>query len=280
MIPRTARPGSPAWWGLLLSLILCAYLLADVNGAAPAGVPGQAGSAPVSGFRIVRIYPHDRHAFTQGLVYQDGVLYEGTGLNGASSVRRVELKSGRVLQKLPLDGKYFGEGLAAWGPNLIQLTLRSNLGFVYDRATLRLRQTFTYAGEGWGLTHDGERLIMSDGTSVLRYLNPWTFQEMGVLPVRDGGREVAGLNELEYVNGEIFANVWPTDRIVRIAAGTGAVTGWIDLAGLLAPADKGAPGSVLNGIAYDAENDRLFVTGKRWPRLFEIRLVDGATPRR
>ncbi|MCC6208446.1 MAG: glutaminyl-peptide cyclotransferase [Gammaproteobacteria bacterium] len=244
-----------------------------MNSEAAGGGSSGAGPVPVYGYRIVRVYPHDRNAFTQGLVYLNGELYESTGLNGASSVRRVDLRSGRVSQQMPLDGKYFGEGLAAWGPNLILLTLRSNIGFVYDRASLRLRQTFTYAGEGWGLTQDGTRLIMSDGTSVLRFLNPWTMQGQGVLPVRDGGREVAGLNELEFVNGEIFANIWPTDRVARIAPGTGAVTGWIDLSGLLAPADKVAPGSVLNGIAYDAANDRLFVTGKRWPRLFEIKLV-------
>lgn len=265
---RPSRRG-PAPHGLILGVIL----LFVVSGTASADTAAGVSAVPVYGYRIVRVYPHDRHAFTQGLVYLNGELYESTGLNGASSVRRVELRSGRVLQRLSLDGKYFGEGLAVWGPNLIQLTFRSNIGFVYDRASLRLRQTFTYAGEGWGLTHDGTRLIMSDGTSVLRFLDPWTMRGQGVLPVRDRGREVTGLNELEFVNGEIFANVWPTDRIVRIAAGTGAVTGWIDLAGLLAPADKVASGSVLNGIAYDAANDRLFVTGKRWPRLFEIKLV-------
>jgi glutaminyl-peptide cyclotransferase len=237
------------------------------------GLPNRGASAPVYDYRIVRIYPHDSHAFTQGLIYLGGDLYESTGLNGASSVRKVELKSGKVVQRVALDGKYFGEGLTEWGPNLIQLTLRSNLGFIYDRSTLRMRQTFNYSGEGWGITHDESRLIMSDGTSVLRFLNPWTMQELGQLPVRDGGVEVAGLNELEYVRGEIYANVWLSDRIARISPVSGAVTGWIDLAGLLAPADKGAPGSVLNGIAYDARGDRLFVTGKRWPRLFEIGLI-------
>lgn len=279
MIPRTPvwrRPTSRR--AMTLTLALCVILFAGMNGGERANASAGAGPAPQYDYRIVRVYPHDRDAFTQGLVYLNGELYESTGLNGASSVRRVDLRTGRILQRLELDGKYFGEGLAAWGPNLILLTLRSNIGFVYDRASLRQRQTFTYAGEGWGLTHDGVRLIMSDGSSVLRFLNPWTFQEQGVLPVRDGGREVAGLNELEFVNGEIFANVWPTDRIVRIAAATGAVTGWVDLSGLLAPVDKVAPGSVLNGIAYDAANDRLFVTGKRWPRLFEIKLVPrGAT---
>lgn len=259
-------------WGVLLMLITGAVLLTDAAGV---GAPQSAGrtSAPVYDYRIVRIYPHDRHAFTQGLLYLDGELYESTGLNGASSIRRVDLASGSVLQRHDLDGKYFGEGLAAWGPSLIMLTLRSNLGFVYDRASLRPRQTFSYAGEGWGLTQDGTRLIMSDGTSVLRFLNPWTLSDAGSLPVRDGSAEVAGLNELEYVRGEIFANIWPTDRIARIAPDTGFVTGWIDLAGLLPPGERPVSGSVLNGIAYDAQNDRLFVTGKRWPKLFEIRLV-------
>ena len=263
---------SPYRWALLL---LLACVLPRVGLPEPAAAPvfGPVGVTPIYDYRIVRIYPHDRHAFTQGLLYLDGVLYESTGLNGASSVRRVELSSGRVLQRNDLDGKYFGEGLAAWGPNLIQLTLHSNLGFVYDRATLRRRQTFQYGGEGWGLTQDGQRLIMSDGSSVLRFLNPWTLQEAGQLPVRDGATAVTQLNELEYVRGEIFANVWQTDRIARIAPDSGRVTGWVDLTGLLAPADRGPPGSVLNGIAYDADNDRLFVTGKRWPRLFQIELV-------
>lgn len=264
---------SPYRWGALLLLALGTVLPGWQNVTAAPAVPGRGGSAPIYDYRIVRIYPHDRHAFTQGLIYLDGELYESTGLNGASSLRRVELKSGRVLQRHALDGKYFGEGLTAWGTSLIQLTLHSNLGFIYDRSTLHQRQTFRYGGEGWGLTHDGARLIMSDGSPVLRFLNPWTMQEAGRLPVRDGTAEIAGLNELEYVQGEIFANVWQTDRIARISPETGTVTGWIDLTGLLAPADRGAPGSVLNGIAYDAQNDRLFVTGKRWPRLFEIRLV-------
>jgi glutamine cyclotransferase len=260
-------------WILVLSLLACAVLLTANGAGNPAVPPPGGGAIPIYDYRVVRTYPHDRQAFTQGLIYVDGDLYEGTGLNGASSVRRVELRSGRVLQQFDLDGKYFGEGLTAWGPNLIQLTLHSNLGFVYDKSSLRLRQTFSYPGEGWGLTHDDSRLIMSDGTSVLRFLNPWTMQDAGHLPVRAGKAEITGLNELEYVRGEIYANVWQTDRIARIAPATGAVTGWIDLAGLLAPAERAIPGSVLNGIAYDARQDRLFVTGKRWPRLFEIRLM-------
>ena len=235
--------------------------------SAPARAP-----APVQGYQIVRVYPHARDAFTQGLVYLDGFLYESTGLNGASSVRKVDLASGAVLQRVDLDGRYFGEGLTAWGPNLVQLTWRSGVGFVYDRRTLRQRQTFRYRGEGWGLTHDGRRLIMSDGTAVLRFLDPLTFAQAQELRVHDAGRPVTRLNELEYVRGEIYANVWPTDRIARISPETGQVLGWIDLSGLLTPAERTSTVGELNGIAYDAQRDRLFVTGKRWPKLFEIRV--------
>jgi glutaminyl-peptide cyclotransferase len=236
--------------------------------------PGiQAKPAPVQGYEVVRVYPHARDAFTQGLIYLDGYLYESTGLNGASSVRKVDLRSGRVLRRHDLDAKYFGEGLTDWGPNLIQLTLRSGIGFVYDRETFQLRRTFHYHGEGWGITHDGRRLIMSDGSAVLSFLDPLTFNETHVLPVHDAGRPVSSLNELEYVNGEIYANVWPTDRIVRISPETGQVLGWIDLEGLLSPAERMLPVGELNGIAYDAGRDRLFVTGKRWPKLFEIRVL-------
>lgn len=234
----------------------------------------QAGPAPVYGYKVVRTYPHDRDAFTQGLVYHRGVLYEGTGLHGRSSVRRVRLETGEVLQIRRLDPKYFGEGIAVWKNSLIQLTWRSEIGFVYDLETFEPRRTFTYTGEGWGLTHDGTRLIMSNGseTGTLQFLDPHTLRETGRLTVRDAGVPVAGLNELEYVKGEIYANVWNTERIARISPKTGQVTGWIDLRGLLDPREA-AGVDVLNGIAYDAEKDRLFVTGKLWPRIFEIQVV-------
>jgi glutaminyl-peptide cyclotransferase len=250
---------------------VAALLILLLPALAQAGAAAQ--PAPVQGYEIVRVYPHARDAFTQGLLYLDGYLYESTGLNGASSLRKVELRSGQVVQRNDLDAKYFGEGLAAWGPNLIQLTLRSGTGFVYDRETFRLRQTFQYRGQGWGLTHDGRRLIMSDGSAVLRFLDPLTFTETHELHVHDAGRPVSNLNELEYVNGEIYANVWPTDRIVRISPETGQVIGWVDLGGLLSLADRMRPVGELNGIAYDAARDRLFVTGKRWPKLFEIRIL-------
>jgi glutaminyl-peptide cyclotransferase len=230
-------------------------------------------SAPTFSYRVVRSYPHDRGAYTQGLVFHDGVLYEGTGLNGQSSIRKVRLETGEVLQVRPLDQKYFGEGIAIVGKDLIQLTWQTEVGFVYDLATFDSRRTFTYPGEGWGLTYDGKRLIMSNGSPVLRFLDPATLKETGRLTVRDRGVPVEELNELEVVKGEILANVYQTERIARISPKTGQVTAWIDLRGLLSARDA-AGAEVLNGIAYDAASDRLFVTGKRWPRLFEIQIVE------
>jgi glutamine cyclotransferase len=230
-------------------------------------------SAPIAGYRVVRVFPHDPQAFTQGLAYFDGLLYEGTGLIGRSSIRKVKLENGEVLQIRKIDPQYFGEGIAVVGDRLFSLTWQSGVGFIYDRATFRRTGTFTYRGEGWGLTHDGARLIMSDGTAYLRFLDPATQKEIGRLQVRDGERPVPNLNELEYVKGEVFANVWQTDRIARIAPATGRVTGWIDLQGLLNPRDAAQGVDVLNGIAYDAAADRLFVTGKLWPKLFEIKIV-------
>lgn len=232
----------------------------------------QRGGTPTFTYRVVRSHPHDRSAYTQGLVFHDGVLYESTGLNGQSSIRKVRLETGEVLQIRPLDRKYFGEGIAIVGKELIQLTWQTEIGFIYDLATFDPRRTFPYTGEGWGLTFDGKRLIMSDGSATLRFLDASTLKETGRLTVRDRGMPVDDLNELEIVKGEILANVYQTDRIVRISPKTGQVTGWIDLRGLLSPRDA-AGAEVLNGIAYDAAKDRLFVTGKLWPRLFEIQTV-------
>lgn len=242
--------------------------------ALPGGAPEAAqGGVATFGYRVVRTYPHDARAYTQGLIYQDGALYESTGLNGRSSLRKVRLETGEVLQERSLDAKYFGEGLASWGPRLIQLTWRSNVGFVYDAATFERTGTFSYPGEGWGLTSDGTRLIMSDGQAAgqLRFLDPRSFSEQGRITVRDRGTPVANLNELEFVDGDVLANVYQTDRICRIDLRTGTVIAWIDLSGLLA-ADQRRGTDVLNGIAYDDAGDRLFVTGKLWPSLFEIRL--------
>lgn len=229
-------------------------------------------SAPVYGYRVLHAYPHDPHAFTEGLFYQDGALYESTGLEGHSTIRREVLETGQVVQERPIASQYFGEGIVAWRGRLIELTWRSQVGFIYDLASFEPRSSFRYPGEGWALTHDDHRLIMSDGTADLRFLDPDTLAETGRLRVTDDGQAVDNLNELEWVKGEIYANIWQTNMIVRIDPASGHVVGWIDLAGLL-PRGERRGTDVLNGIAYDAEHDRLFVTGKLWPELFEIKLV-------
>jgi glutaminyl-peptide cyclotransferase len=236
-------------------------------------IPAQRGTPPPTyGYRIVRSYPHDPGAFTQGLLVRDGFFYEGTGMNGRSGIRKVKIDTGEVVQSQPLSPDYFGEGITDWKGSIVQLTWRSEVGFVYDLATFERKRSFTYKGEGWGLTQDGTRLIMSDGTPELRFLDPETLKETGRITVRDASGPVQNLNELEYVKGEIFANVWQTERIARISPKDGRVTGWIDLTGLLTRAER-TSADVLNGIAYDAAADRLFVTGKWWPRVFQIELV-------
>ena len=226
---------------------------------------------PVYDYTVVNSFPHDPEAFTQGLIIRDGVIYESTGLNGRSSLRKVRLETGEVLQRQNVDGRYFAEGLTDWGNRLIQLTYTTKIGFVYDLSTFALQRTFDYTGQGWGLTHDRRRLIMSDGTSTLRFLDPETLRETGRVTVKDGDKPIENLNELEWVKGEVFANVWLTDRIAIIAPDSGRVTAWLDLAGIRGPVRSGTD-DVLNGIAYDAARDRLFVTGKFWPRLYEIRI--------
>lgn len=229
--------------------------------------------APTFGFEVIQSWPHDTGAFTQGLVYHEGTLYESTGLQGESSLRQVALETGEVLRRHDLADRFFGEGLALFGGRLHQLTWRSQVGFIYDAATFLPVGEFHYTGEGWGLTDDGTSFILSDGTSTLRFLAPVTFAVRRTVTVTDDGEELWRLNELQYVNGEVLANVWMRDVIARIDPATGRVTGWINLTGLLRPKDRTGGEGVLNGIAYDAANDRLFVTGKRWPRLFQIRLV-------
>jgi glutamine cyclotransferase len=236
-------------------------------------VPPLQAATAVYGYEVVRTYPHDPEAFTQGLIYLDGFLYESTGLNGKSSVRKVKLETGEVLQRRDVDARYFAEGMTDWQGTLVQLTWQTRIGFVYDLATLAPKRTFGYLGEGWGLTHDATRLIMSDGTAALRFLDPATLTETGRVTVTDRNQPVTRLNELEFVKGEVYANVWGTDSIVKIAPETGHVTGWINLAGILPAADRTPGADVLNGIAYDAAGDRLFVTGKQWPKLFEVRLI-------
>ena len=251
---------------------VAALLLALAVAAGDSGIRGAAGlaAAPIYGFDVVHSYPHDPEAFTQGLVYRDGFLYESTGLNGRSSLRKVVLATGAVVQRRGVDKKYFAEGLTDFGNRLLQLTWSTNTGFVYDLQTFEPVATFSYPGEGWGLTHDGRRLIMSDGSASLRFLDPATRRELSRVVVRDGTRAIEELNELEFVKGQVYANVWLTDRIAMIDPDSGVVSGWIDLTGLHPRASSGD--DVLNGIAYDAAGDRLFVTGKLWPRLYEIRL--------
>ena len=255
-----------------LSVLAGAVLVFSCLGLQGCLTPGNSDVIPVYSYNIVNTYPHDPDAFTQGLVFEDGVLYEGTGLHGQSSLRRVELETGDILQIRELSDEFFGEGITIYGNRIIQLTWQSHIGFVYDKNSFELLQEFNYSTEGWGITHDGTRLIMSGGTSTLHFLDPQTFEEIGQVEVFDNDGPVTRLNELEYVQGEIYANVWQTDRIARIAPETGRVVGWIELGGLLTAEDCSQPVDVLNGIAYDADNGRLFVTGKLWPKLFEIEL--------
>ncbi len=266
--PTFAKMGSklltPLWIILLTGLCSFPQVLWAQEPAA--------GQVPACSYRVVRSYPHDRQAFTQGLVYVDGVLYEGTGLNGRSSLRKVDLATGRVLKRIDLAPAHFGEGVTVFGDRIVQITWQSHIGFVYDKATFRLLKQFSYPHEGWGITHNGKQLIMSDGTSILHILDPKDFQETARIEVRDVRGPVSGLNELEYVKGEIYANVWPTDAISVINPRTGRVRCRINLEGLLDKKDS-AGADVLNGIAYDPQGDRLFVTGKFWPKIFEIKMI-------
>lgn len=228
--------------------------------------------APVWTYRVVKEYPHSTDAFSQGLVFHDGSLYEGTGIQGKSSLSKIELDTGKVLKQVRLNDQLFGEGIAILDDRIYQLTWKNRIGLIFDLKTLEYKDKFHYAGEGWGLTTDGTHLIASDGSSVLRFIDPKTFKVVKTLRVHDGRRPVDQLNELEYVNGQIFANVYQTNYIAVISAKTGQVSAWVDLSGLRPKSTWLNPDAVLNGIAYDAKEKRLFVTGKLWPKLFHIRL--------
>ncbi len=256
---------------LTVALLLAALALFSLSQPA---APSRA-HPPEYTFEIVRTFPHDSAAFTQGLAFRDGFLYEGTGLKGRSSLRKVRLETGEVVQRIDLPPEYFGEGIALVRNEIVQLTWQSQTGFVYNLSDFRLLRQFSYTGEGWGLASNakGNELYMSDGTSEIRVLDSGTLAEKRRLKVHDGDTAIDQLNELEFVEGQIFANIWQTDRIARISPQTGAVVGWIDLAGLLSPIYRLEHGSVLNGIAYDPDRKRLFITGKLWPSIFEIRLV-------
>jgi glutaminyl-peptide cyclotransferase len=244
-------------------------------------LPAVQAAVPVYSYELVKTYPHDTQAFTEGLFYLNGFLYESTGLERQSSIRKEKLETGEVLQKIDIPPQYFGEGIVNWKNRLISLTWKSEVGFVYDLNTLKVQRHFAYTGEGWALTQDGKRLIMSDGTPDLRFLDPETLKETGRVTVTYDGKPVPQVNELEWVKGRIYANVWHTDVLIIVDPTRGDVTGVVDLTGLM-PASQRPPGpdSVLNGIAYDAVHDRLFVTGKNWPKLFEIRVLPaGQLPR-
>jgi glutamine cyclotransferase len=255
--------------GSLLLGLLCSMGLMSEMGYAQAAIP-------VYGYFVKNAYPHDARAFTQGLLFKDGHLYESTGQNGQSSLRKVELTTGKVLQKSMLDKKVFGEGITAVGDEILGLTWVSQTGYVFDQKSFKLKRTFSYQGEGWGLASDSQFVYMSDGSSAIRVLDPKTLAEMRRFEVKAEGRPIERLNELEMVDGELFANVWGADVIARIDPASGKVVGWIDLSGLLPPEQRGTanPDAVLNGIAWDARGKRLFVTGKLWPKLFEIELIE------
>jgi glutaminyl-peptide cyclotransferase len=269
----TGRQSMLKWitwrWVAVLCLLLPPVALWAQGQGSGRRIPGK---TPLNHYWVVRSYPHDRGAFTQGLVYDSGFLYEGTGLYGRSTLRKVNLESGRVIKEVGLLPSHFGEGITIFGDRIFQITWQSRVGFVYDKASFNLLRKFSYAHEGWGITHDGKRLIMSDGTSVLHLLDPKDFHETGIVCVSDDRGPVEGLNELEYVRGTIYANVWPTNYIAVIHPRTGRINAWIDLTGLLVKEDSQNV-DVPNGIAYDAKGDRLFVTGKFWPKLLEIKLI-------
>lgn len=230
-------------------------------------------AAATYGYRVVKTYPHDSNAFTQGLEFRDGAFFEGTGMVGRSSLRRVELGTGRVLQKYDMPRPFFGEGITVLNGQILQLTWTSNTGFIYDKTGFKVLRSFSYPGEGWGLANDGKMIYMSDGSSQIRVWDAASLKEVRRITVKDGATPVPMLNELEWVKGELYANVWMTDRIARISPADGRVLGWIDLSGILSSAERSGSDAVLNGIAYDAAGDRLFVTGKLWPKIFEIKVV-------
>jgi glutaminyl-peptide cyclotransferase len=230
-------------------------------------------TVPVLGYEIVTTYPHDKEAFTEGLQYYNGFLYESTGLNGQSHLRKVDLKTGKVLQNIDLANEYFGEGITILGSKIYQLTYQTQVGFVYDLKTFKQLRQWNYQGEGWSLTNDGTNLIMSNGTDKIQYLDPNSLSTVKTIDITSDGMPVLYINELEYINGEIWANIWRTDRIARIDPATGNVKAWLDMRGLLTSAELQSQNiDVLNGIAYDSEHDRVFVTGKNWPKLFEIKI--------
>ncbi len=268
--PFTRSGASRSTW-IWVSVVLVMVAAAGLTAAGPLS-PFRKRAGDVQSVEVVQAFPHDPAAFTQGLIWSDGALYEGTGQYGKSSLRRVDLQSGRVELAVPTDPKIFGEGIAELDGRIYQLTWENHFGLIYDRQTFQIVGSFRYAGEGWGLATDGEQLIMSDGSSTLRFLDPGTFAVARRVIVRGPGGTVDKLNELEFVNGEIYANVWYSDRIARISPKDGRLLGWIDCSQVY-PASRRGREEVLNGIAWDPEQERLFITGKNWPKLYEIKVV-------
>jgi glutaminyl-peptide cyclotransferase len=272
-LPRSATLGS--------TLIVFAFCLVRLNGGKetipplPALKPDEKPALIFYSYEVIHTWPHDPAAFTQGLVFNNGEILESTGLNGESTLREVDLGSGNLLKKISLTSEYFAEGLTVIGARAYQVTWQNGTGFIYDAATFQRKGQFKYEGEGWGLTTDGQLLILSDGTDQLRFIDPSNFGLVRTLRVTASGRPVRRLNELEWIKGEIFANVWLTNQVVRIDPLSGVVRGIIDFSGLLSSADRKPDTDVLNGIAYDAARDKLVVTGKRWPKIFEVRLIPG-----
>jgi glutamine cyclotransferase len=246
---------------LLLTLVACVHVRSQ---------------APVDTYKVIAKYPHSTASYTEGFFYRDGLFYEGTGLKGHSELLVINPESGKPLQRMALADQYFGEGIVDWGSDIYEWTWQSHICFVYDRFSLRPVRRFTYTGDGWGMTRNAKEIITSDGSPALRFRDPLTFKELRHITVHDGNRPIQQLNELEYIKGEIYANVWHSDRIARISPNDGHVLRWIDLSGVLADNQKIDSESVLNGIAYDAAHDRLFVTGKQWPYVFEIKVVKRA----
>jgi len=251
---------------LVVAVVLAAAMVVAWNLMQPSTV----GSPIRYTYSILNTYPHDTSAYTEGLVFSNGSLFESTGEYGKSSLRLIDLQSGDVLREYKLPNEFYGEGLAAVKGALIQLTWLDKVGFVYDQDTFGLLRNFSYTTQGWGLTYDGSNLIMSDGTSKLTFLNPETFGVVGQVSVKDGNNSITNINELEYINGEVYANIWMTQQIAIINPHTGQVKGWIDLSGIYQSNDVNA---VLNGIAYDGQTGGLFVTGKNWPNLYEIKIT-------
>jgi len=238
-----------------------------------------ANAAPVDGYKVIAKYPHSTGSYTEGFFYLNGLFYEGTGMKGRSALMAIDPATGKVRQRVDLPAQYFGEGIVDWGPNLYEWTWQSHVCFVYDRFSLRLVKQFSYTGEGWGMTRTAKEIITSDGTATLRFRDPETFREKRHIVVKDEGKPVEQLNELEFIKGEIYANVWHSERIARISPKDGHVIAWVDLMGILPESEKVDSESVLNGIAYDTVHDRIFVTGKQWPAVFEIEIVPSGVNR-